>query len=174
MDTHLIWKWESLLILLLKKVRLQVEKKFTRMAIYSCVIMIALTCYTVEDACTKISNSSWYGPWCIACNSIYCCSRVCIQYGWANRHWPLIESRHARRHDSFKSRATPHGTTRWRVTPKHVARLSLARSAELPAWQVGRAKACGATLQWVAPRFLAWQKRLVFKNLNPDRLLLKF
>ena len=43
----------------------------------------------IEDACTKISNSSLYGPWCITCNNIYCCSRVCIQYGWTNRHWLL-------------------------------------------------------------------------------------
>jgi len=43
------------------------------------------------------------------------------------------------------SRATPHDTTRWEVTPNHVARLRLARSAELPTWQGGRAKECGAT-----------------------------
>ena len=62
---------------------------------------------------------------------------------WVAPHrtaWLPEGSRHAGRHDSFKSRATPHGTTHWRVTPKYVARLSLTRSAELPAWHVGRAK----------------------------------
>ena len=84
------------------------------------------------------------------------------------------ESRHAGWHDYFKSRATPHDTTRWRVTPKHVARLSLTRSAELPAWQVGHAKACGVILQWVAPRVWAWPKGLVLENLDTHRLLLKY
>ena len=114
MDTHL--KWESLLILLLKKVRLQVQEKFTRgligvntwvigvtksqenmtdtiVMIYSRVMIIALTFYTGGRCMHQIPNSSFYGPWCIGCNSIYCCSQVCIQYRWMNRHWPYHRTR---------------------------------------------------------------------------------
>ena len=71
-----------------------------------------------------------------------------------------------------------HGAWRDSVVPMHVARLSLATSAAwprgVPAWQLGRAKAYGATLQEVTPRNLARPKELVFKNLNLHGLLLKY
>ena len=71
----------------------------------------------------------------------------------------------------------------WRdsVAPKHMARLSLATSGSLqrvcqraPAWQLGRAKACGVTLQRVAPRDMARPKGLVLGNLDLYGLLLKY
>ena len=46
--------------------------------------------------------------------------------------------------------------------------------AGVPAWQLGRAKACDATLQGVAPRSLARPKGLVFRNLDMCGLLLKY
>ena len=45
-------------------------------------------------------------------------------------------------------------------------------AARVPAWQLGRAEACGVTLQGVATRDLARPKGLVLGNL--DRLLLKY
>ena len=44
----------------------------------------------------------------------------------------------------------------------------------VPAWQLGRAEACGVTLQGVAPRGLARPKGLVLGNLDLDGLLLKY
>ena len=44
----------------------------------------------------------------------------------------------------------------------------------VPAWQLGRAEACGVTLQGVAPRGLARLKRLVLGNLDMHGLLLKY
>ena len=54
--------------------------------------------------------------------------------------------------------------------PCHVSCLA----AGVPAWQLGRAKAYGATLQEVTPRNLARPKELVFENLNLHGLLLKY
>ena len=44
----------------------------------------------------------------------------------------------------------------------------------VPVWQLGRAEACGGTLQGVAPRDLARPKGLVLRNLDLDGLLLKY
>jgi len=41
-------------------------------------------------------------------------------------------------------------------------------------WQLGRAEACGVTLQGIAPRDLARPKGLVFGNLDLNGLLLKY
>ena len=64
------------------------------------------------------------------------------------------------------SRAKACGTTQL----FHV-RLAATR---VPAWQLGRAEACGVTLQGVAPRDLARPKGLVLRNLDLDGLLLKY
>ena len=44
----------------------------------------------------------------------------------------------------------------------------------VPVWQLGRAEACGGTLQGVAPRDLARPKGLVLGNLDMDGLLIKY
>ena len=44
----------------------------------------------------------------------------------------------------------------------------------VPGWQLGRAEACGVTLQGVAPRDLARPKGLVIENLDLYELLLKY
>ena len=44
----------------------------------------------------------------------------------------------------------------------------------VPEWQLGRAEACGVTLQGIAPRDLARPKGLVFGNLDLNGLLLKY
>ena len=54
--------------------------------------------------------------------------------------------------------------------PCHV-RLAATR---VPAWKLGRAKACGVTLQGVAPRDLARPKGLVLGNLDMYGLSLKY
>jgi len=64
------------------------------------------------------------------------------------------------------SRANACGATQ----PCHV-RLAGTR---VPGWQLGRAEACGVTLQGVAPRDLARPKGLVLRNLDLDGLLLKY
>ena len=56
------------------------------------------------------------------------------------------------------------------IQPCHV-RLAGTR---VPGWQLGRAEACGMTIQGVAPRDLARPKGLVLRNLDPDELLLKY
>ena len=69
------------------------------------------------------------------------------------------------------SRATCIGATACGGTqPCHVSCLA----AGVPAWQLGRAKAYGATLQEVKPWNLARPKELVFENLNLHGLLLKY
>ena len=73
------------------------------------------------------------------------------------------------------------------VAPRRMARLSRAKACgatqpchvrtagtRVPAWQLGRAEACGVTLQGVAPRGLARPKGLVLGNLDLNGLLLKY
>ena len=64
------------------------------------------------------------------------------------------------------SRAKAFGATQ----PCHV-RLA---GTGVPVWQLGRAEACGGTLQGVAPRDLARPKGLFLGNLDLDGLLLKY
>ena len=56
------------------------------------------------------------------------------------------------------SRATAHGATQ----PCHVRPAG----TRVPAWQLGRAEACGVTLQGVAPRDLARPIGLILRNLD--------
>ena len=69
------------------------------------------------------------------------------------------------------SRATPHGATRschaCGATQSCHGRLA---GTCVPGWQLGRAEACGVTLQGVAPRDLARPKGLVIGNLDLDGL----